>query len=130
MAEQFEEFDDFKPAKVDDGVNDTVKKVIEKELSKLVDFVLLKSSFKDTDNNRVWIETAIDNMQMMGLLIETEAGLLKITDLGLSAYNSQLYHQTAASLYEAKESRRLAKYAIYIALTGIILTVFLQLCRG
>ena len=90
MAEQYDEFDDFKPAKVDDGVNDTVKKVIEKELSKLVDFVLLKSSFKDTDNNRVWIETAIDNMQMMGLLIETEAGLLKITDLGLSAYNSQL----------------------------------------
>ena len=27
MAEQFDEFDDFKPAKVDDGVNDTVKKV-------------------------------------------------------------------------------------------------------
>ena len=127
---KFDEFNDFKPAKVDDGVNDTVKKVIEKELSKLVDFVLLKSSFKDTNNNRVWIETAIGNMQMMGLLIETEAGLLKITDLGLSAYNSQLYHQTAASLYEAKESRRLAKYAIYIALAGIILTVFLQLCRG
>lgn len=35
MAEQFEEFDDFKPAKVDDGVNDTAKKVIEKELSEL-----------------------------------------------------------------------------------------------
>ena len=103
---------------------------MEVALSKLVDFVLLKSSFKDTNNNRVWIETAIGNMQMMGLLIETEAGLLKITDFGLSAYNSQLYHQTAASLYEAKESRRLAKYAIYIALTGIILTVFLQLCRG
>lgn len=33
MTEQFEEFDDFKPAKVDDGVNDTVKKVIEKEMS-------------------------------------------------------------------------------------------------
>lgn len=38
MAEQFEEFDDFKPAKVDDGVNDTVKKVIEKELSELETF--------------------------------------------------------------------------------------------
>lgn len=38
MAEQFEEFDDFKPAKVDDGVNDTVKKVIEKEMSDLEAF--------------------------------------------------------------------------------------------
>ena len=38
MAEQFEEFDDFKPAKVDDGVNDTIKKVIEKELSELETF--------------------------------------------------------------------------------------------
>lgn len=38
MAEQFEEFDDFKPAKVDDGVNDTVKKVIEKEMSELETF--------------------------------------------------------------------------------------------
>ncbi len=38
MAEQFDEFDDFKPAKVDDGVNETVKKVIEKELSELETF--------------------------------------------------------------------------------------------
>lgn len=102
---------------------------MEVALSKLVDFVLIKSSFKDTDNNRVWIETAISNMQMMGLLIETDAGLLKITDLGLSAYSSQLYHQTAASLYEAKASRQLAKIAIYVALAGIGLTLVLQLCR-
>ena len=33
-----EQFDDFKVAKVDDGVNDTVKKVIEKELSELEAF--------------------------------------------------------------------------------------------
>ena len=98
-------------------------------LSKLVDSVLIKSSFKDTDSNRVWIETAIGNMQMMGLLIETDAGLLKITDLGLSAYSSQLYHQTAASLYEARASRQLAKIAIYVALAGIGLTLILQLCR-
>ena len=102
---------------------------MEVALSKLVDFVLIKSSFKDTDNNRVWIETAIGNMQMMGLLIKTDNGLLTITDLGLSAYSSQLYHQTAASLYEARASRRLAKIAIYVALAGIGLTLILQLCR-
>jgi len=102
---------------------------MEVALSKLVDSVLIKSSFKDTDSNRVWIETAIGNMQMMGLLIETDAGLLKITDLGLSAYSSQLYHQTAASLYEARASRELAKIAIYVALAGIGLTLILQLCR-
>ena len=102
---------------------------MEVALSRLVDFVLIKSSFKDTDNNRVWIETAIGNMQMMGLLKETNNGLLTITDLGLSAYSSQLYHQTAASLYEARASRRLAKIAIYVALAGIGLTLILQLCR-
>ena len=98
-------------------------------LSKLVDYVIEKFSFKDTENNRVWIETAIGNMQMMGLLVETDNGLLTITDLGLSAYSSQLYHQTAASLYEARASRRLAKIAIYVALAGIGLTLILQLCR-
>ena len=102
---------------------------IETALSGLVDFVIEKSSFKDTDNNRVWIETAIGNMQMMGLLKETEPGLLTITDTGISAYSSQLYHQTAASLYEARASRHLAKLSIYIALAGIVLTIILQLCR-
>ena len=38
MAEQFDEYDDFKVATVDDGVNDTVKNVIEKELSELETF--------------------------------------------------------------------------------------------
>lgn len=38
MAEQLEEFDDFKPAKVDDGVNDSVKKVVEKEMTELKTF--------------------------------------------------------------------------------------------
>ncbi len=38
MAEQLEEFDDFKPAKVDDGVNDSVKKVVEKEMTELETF--------------------------------------------------------------------------------------------
>lgn len=38
MTEQFEEFDDFKPAKVDDGVNDSVKKVVEKEMTELETF--------------------------------------------------------------------------------------------
>ena len=102
---------------------------VEIALSKLVDFVIEKSSFKDTNNNRVWIETTIGNMQMIGLLIETDSSLLTITDLGLSAYSSQLYHQTAASLYEAKASRLLAKLAIYIALAGIVFTIVLQLCK-
>jgi len=102
---------------------------MEVALSKLVDFVLIKSLFKDTDNNRVWIETAIGNMQMMGLIVESDSGLLTISELGLSAYSGQLYHQTAASLYEARASRQLAKIAIYIALAGIVLTVILQLCR-
>ena len=66
-------------------------------------------------------------MQMMGLLVETDADLLTITDLGLSAYSSQLYHQTAASLYEARASRQLAKIAIYVARAGILLTLILQL---
>ena len=38
MEEQIEVFDDFKPAKVDDGVNETVKKKIEKEMSDLEAF--------------------------------------------------------------------------------------------
>ena len=38
MRPEEDQFDDFKPAVVDDGVNDTVKKVIEKEMSDLETF--------------------------------------------------------------------------------------------
>lgn len=38
MVGTTEDFDDFRPAKVDDGVNDSVKKVIEKELSEIEAF--------------------------------------------------------------------------------------------
>lgn len=38
MAEQFDDFDDFQPVKVDDGVNDSVKKVVAKEMSELEAF--------------------------------------------------------------------------------------------
>lgn len=85
-------------------------------------YVLKQSEIKDTQNNRTIINTAIINMVMIGLLCENE-GLLFITNNGKQAYIDQTYHMTVASLYEAKETRRLSKIAIIISIGSILFAV-------
>ena len=80
------------------------------------------SEIKDTDTNRTIINTVITNMVMIGLLCENRGELI-ITNNGKQAYIDQTYHMEAASLYEAKESRRLSLIAVVISIVSILFAV-------
>lgn len=88
----------------------------------LIQHVLKQSEIRDTKDNRTIINTAITNMVMIGLLCESN-GQLFITDKGKQAYMDQTYHMTVASLYEAKETRRLSRIAIVISVASILLAI-------
>ena len=87
-----------------------------------IQYVLKQSEIKDTDTNRTIINTVITNMVMIGLLCENRGELI-ITNNGKQAYIDQTYHMEAASLYEAKESRRLSLIAVVISIVSILLAV-------
>ena len=49
--------------------------------------------------------------------------LVYITDKGIEAYKAQTYHIIAANLLEAEASRKLARWAFYIAILSVILAI-------
>lgn len=96
-------------------------------LKTLIDMVFNKSSFRRTSINETIVQTAIINMNMMGLLYEVEDGYYAITDQGKIAYVNQTYHALAANLYQAKASRNLSIIAVVVAIAGIFLSIILQI---
>lgn len=96
-------------------------------IDSLVDMVFNKASFKRSEQNKAIVQTTIVNMKMIGLLYEDQPDYLAITDNGKKAYMSQSYHSTAASLYQANASRKLSIAAIGVAVTGLLLTLILQI---
>lgn len=92
----------------------------------LIGYVLKQSEIRDTRKKRAIIDTAISNMVMIGLLCENN-GQLFITDMGKQAYMDQKYHMTVASLYEAKETRRLSRRAIVISVISLIVAIIVAI---
>ena len=92
-----------------------------KRRNDMVQCVLNQSSFSNTKDNKIKINTAISNMIMMGFLSENN-DILTITDAGKQAYISQTFHLATASLYEAKETRHLSKIAIVVSIISVLLT--------
>ena len=92
----------------------------------LQDLVFKKSSFDDTEENRIIVQTTIVNMKMMGLLDAHTLDTLAITNRGKQAYIDQTYHLATANLYQANASRRLSMIAIGVAFAGVFLTLILQ----
>ena len=92
----------------------------------LIQYVLNRSNTKDNEKNRTIINTAITNMVMIGLLVEGN-GQLFITDKGKRAYINQTYHTVAASLYEAKQTRRLSSMAIIVSVISVVLAIIIKL---
>lgn len=80
MAEQFDEFDDFKVAKVDDGVNDTVKKVIEKELSEL-------ETFK-ADNDEIIFLTEEPKQTLTEMMVEYIQNVGDVNEVNYCSFNT------------------------------------------
>ena len=92
----------------------------------MIGYVLKQSEIRDTKEKRAIIDTAISNMVMIGLLCENN-GQLFITDMGKQAYMDQKYHMTVASLYEAKETRRLSRIAIVISVISLIVAIIVAI---
>ena len=61
-------------------------------------------------------------MIIIGLLSE-ENDIIDITEVGKRAFVNQDYHKVAASLYEAKYTRRLSIIAISVAIVSVVLTL-------
>lgn len=88
----------------------------------LCNHIIKKSSIRDIKNNRLIISSTIIDMILMGLLSE-ENDIIDITEMGKRAFVNQDYHKVAASLYEAKYTRRLSIIAISVAIVSVILTL-------
>ena len=67
------------------------------------------------EKEREKFNAAIAQLIGSGMIIITNDGFVGLTNDGIDAYNSQLYHSIAANLYAADRSEHLAKVAIWAA---------------
>lgn len=83
----------------------------------------------DTDWNMTiaQVELNLLFMNWMGLLdakkSEDDIVLYALTEDGKQAYKTQTFHNTAANLYYAKQSRKFAKWAFIIAIFSMLITL-------
>lgn len=94
----------------------------------IYDTGLLKRSKQSEEDVNRWIQ----DMILMGLIRvepnkEIDQELVYITEKGIEAYKSQTYHVIAAHLMEANASRKLAKWAVVLAVLSIIITLVLAI---
>lgn len=72
------------------------------------------------------VELIVAEMSWMNLIVNTgdtsKNPNIKLTDEGFAAYKEQRFHSSAASLMEAKESRRLSLIAIAISIITLVIT--------
>ena len=90
--------------------------------------LLKKCKESEEDVNR-WLQEMI----LMGLIRlednhEIDQELLYILPKGIEAYKNQTYHVIAAQMMEAAESRKMAQWAVAIAVLSIIITLVLSIC--
>lgn len=88
----------------------------------LCNHIIKKSSIQDTKYNRLIISSNIKDMIIIGLLSE-ENDIIDITEVGKRAFVNQDFHKVAASLYEAKYTRKLSIIAISAAIISVVLTL-------
>lgn len=89
---------------------------------------LLKKNKKSKEDINRWLQEMI----LIGLIrlehnkaIDQE--LLYITEKGIEEYKNQKYHVIAAQLLEANASRKMAKWAVIVAIISIIITIGLSI---
>lgn len=90
---------------------------------KLEDLIFQKTTIKDKLRNRQQVDSTIISMVIMGLIQrDTATDMIYLGDEGRKAYINQTYHIVAADLYEAAESRRVANWALIIAVISLVAT--------
>ena len=83
------------------------------------------AAIKDSKFNRAAVNNALAAMEVMGQVKE-EHGNIIFLEKGFQDYQSQSYHQIAASLTEAKQTRVLSFIAIIISVFAILLNLLNQ----
>ena len=84
------------------------------------------------EKEREKFNAAIAQLKGSSMIMFSEEGIVGLTDKGLAAYDSQLFHSIAANLYSAERSNHLAKVAIIAASTlsvlSILCTIIVAFC--
>lgn len=93
---------------------------------------IMQEIWKNSIPNMEWnlsmarVELIVSEMSWMNLIVNTgdtsKNPNIKLTDEGFAAYKDQRFHSIAASLMEAKESRRLSLIAIAISIITLVIT--------
>lgn len=78
------------------------------------------------DNEREKFNAAIAQLKGSNMIAFTEEGIVGITDKGLDAYDKQIFHSIAASLYSADRANYLANRSNHLAKIAIILASVLS----
>ena len=94
---------------------------------------LMQEIWKDSTSDMEWnisiarIELIVAEMSWMNLIVNTgdtsKNPNIKLTEEGFAAYKDQKFHSIAASLMEAKESRRLAIIAVVVSFITLLATI-------
>lgn len=96
--------------------------------------------YKHFQNHKMIIEkqrekfnAAIAQLKGSDMIMFSPEGYVGLTDKGLQAYDSQLFHTIAANLYSAERSNHLAKVAIIAAsvlsIISILCTIIVAICK-
>lgn len=92
----------------------------------LVNMVMKNTRLRNTKENREFIETAINQMTMMGLLVQ-EGYDYTITQKGFKAFVDHTFHKIVYDINAQRESRRHSIIAIIIATLSILTTLAVSL---
>ena len=101
----------------------------------------LDDIYKHFQNHKMIIEkqrkkfnAAIAQLKGSDMIMFSKGGYVGLTDKGLQAYDSQIFHTIAANLYSAERSNHLAKVAIIAASTlsviSILCTIIIAICSN
>lgn len=100
---------------------------------------LMQEIWKNSTFDMEWnlstarVELIVSEMSWMNLIVNTgetsKNPNIKLTEEGFAAYKDQRFHSIAASLMEAKESRRLATIAIVVSFVTLIATIISIWCN-
>ena len=96
--------------------------------SEIISEFFKNHSNPDTERNATvaQIEINLPFMNWMQLLNarKSEDGVIEyaLTEDGLQAYKMQSFHNTAANLYYAKQNKRIATWAFFVAIASMLMT--------
>lgn len=99
---------------------------------------LMQEVWKNSTPDMEWtlsaarVELIVAEMSWMNLIVNTgdtsKNPNIKLTEEGFAAYKDQRFHSIAASLMEAKESRRMAMIAIVVSFITLLATIISIWC--